>query len=463
MFLENSVVLADRYSIEGVLDNSNPLAFIYRAKDLYTEQNVVVREFFPTAFTQRLKKKCGVEVQERELFEYGRSIFDLEAKALGGIHHPNVVGQVASFLENETVYSVYDAFAGAPLANSLDKRGFPFTEPEAIPLIISVLDGLKHCHERQLYHGGISPESIYMLPTQQLLLRDFQMANIQLAQICGNVKDIRRKGFSPPEILKPKVDAGPWWDIFSSAATLFYMVTGRQLPSVSNKASHTRMIQTLDGTDEISPVLKEVFHRALAYDHEARPATLDELIVMLSSVHGEGLSLESLYNFDSLAGTDVGNQESGYELDLLLGEKYKIDYLKEVGKELDAEKKRSAKSQSRKKKSPQVTEERSSAVLESLSLPRLILLSLLMIGIGMVGGYLLVSSKGGAPAAGSTPTPEVVQPAPVEIAEPEDGEEMPVDSAQTIESAPHPLEVLFGKKPPAKEAADSSASAASER
>ena len=327
MLLDNSVILAERYSIESTLNDTGPLDFTYRARDIITQRAIAIREYFPVDISHRSAGSSKLKADQEELFEYGLSIYTLEANTLSRIHHPNLVHGVISFRENETAYCAYDLIQDIRLDRFIQQRGEPLTEAEALPIILSILDALKICHEHQLFHGAISPKSVYLSPSNQPMLLDFRMASIQLAQLVGNVKDIRVNGCSAPEILDPKVDAGPWWDIYGSAATLYFMLTGQLLPSVITRNHHARIDPLLKKDPRLSPTVRDALKQALAFDPEDRIPSAQAFIDLLSLSSPEGHSF--LDTFDYSTGFDTKSLFTHFHgFDSILDKENKIDYLK---------------------------------------------------------------------------------------------------------------------------------------
>ena len=95
-------------------------------------------------------------------------------------------------------------------------------------IFLPILNGLQAVHQAGLLHLDIKPDNIYLNKNQQPMLLDF-----------GSVsKDIRHKDFSGPLALTPAYaaieqypnngDQGPWSDIYSFGASMYYCVSGKK-------------------------------------------------------------------------------------------------------------------------------------------------------------------------------------------------------------------------------------------
>jgi formylglycine-generating enzyme required for sulfatase activity len=142
-------------------------------------------------------------------------------------------------------YIVTEWVAGGSLADRLAQG--PLTVPQAVDIVLGVLDGLHFLHSHQIVHGNIRPENI-------LLCADG--SSPRLTDAGGNRHavgtPIRRRAapyLSPEQLAPPREDTPPLearCDLFSLTLVLYEMLTGKpvgralsaaRMPSILNSAA----------------------------------------------------------------------------------------------------------------------------------------------------------------------------------------------------------------------------------
>lgn len=275
MVITNSSTLHGRYAIQSVLGEVGPFDVSYLAWDLQDEHEVVLREYYPLQFSKRASDGLTLEVNDPKNFEYGLGAYTAEAHRLIDISHPNVINYQANFKENGTIYSVSTYTAGASTYGYMTQQGGALSEEEALAVMSHIMSGLKTCHENNLFHGGIWPKSIHLTPDNTPILMGFSQARFQLAKQCEKFEQVHLPGFTAPEQAYKEVDAGPWWDIFGCAATLFYMLSGYQLNYQREQCTEEDIQAALHRETSISADLRPVLEKALAFNYKERFESLE--------------------------------------------------------------------------------------------------------------------------------------------------------------------------------------------
>lgn len=150
-----------------------------------------------------------------------------EAKSVASLNHQNVV-QVYDYGYDETgPFIVMEFVAGGSLAERLSKG--PMFPQEAAMLISNLCEGLQKAHAANLVHRDIKPANILLTPDDMPKLSDFG-----LVRIASKDNSMTQEGaiFGTPDYMAPeqrkdatKADARS--DLWSVAATLYQMITGR--------------------------------------------------------------------------------------------------------------------------------------------------------------------------------------------------------------------------------------------
>ena len=275
MVITNSSTLNNRYAIQSVLGEVGPFDVSYLAWDLKNEHEVVLREYYPLQFSKRASDGLTLEVNDPKHFEYGLGAYTAEAHRLIDIDHPNVINYQTNFKENGTIYSVTAFTPGASAYGHMTQQGGALNEEEALTIISRIFEGLQACHMNNLFHGGVWPKSIHLTPDGTPILMGFSQARFQLAKHCDKFDQVHLPGFTAPEQAYKEVQAGPWWDVFGTAATLFYMLSGYQLNYQREKCTEEDIQSALHRETSISADLRPVLEKALSFNYKNRFDTLE--------------------------------------------------------------------------------------------------------------------------------------------------------------------------------------------
>ncbi|HMB91058.1 MAG TPA: TonB family protein [Rhodothermales bacterium] len=274
MFLPRLTVLNEQYAIGRTLDTTAAFSISYQAWDLKTEDQVDLREYFPSALAARVDDGIRVEARRDDLFRYGRDQFLKEAEVLAKIAHPNLVRQVHYFEANQTAYQAMEHHPGALLASVLQKKGGILPLKTAITLLMPVLEALQAAHQHGLMHGAISPGAIFLSKNNGPILRDFRTAHIMLAQRMGDIGTLVEEGMIAPEQHQASGKQGPWTDIYGAAAMMYELLAGASLPAGPQRVEQDDVPAHLEAVNSLTPALRDVLMRALSLDLGARPRSV---------------------------------------------------------------------------------------------------------------------------------------------------------------------------------------------
>ena len=282
MILSNSCILNERYTIQSVLGEVGPFDVNYLAWDLKEEKEVVVREYYPVSLAKRAADGMLLEVHDAELFEYGLGAYSAEGVLLTKIKHDAIAGCQEQFKQNGTVYCVNNFISGAPIGAYLKQQpGGKLTEEDALPIMDKVMQALQVCHDRKLFHGGVSPKSILITSSGEPMLLGFQGARFKLARESNTLDEVIRPGYSAPEQVNYETEEGPWWDIYGCASTLFHMLTGQDLPPAKDAWSSSKIRVALYRDALLYADMSDTLAVALSYEESERPASIDAFREML--------------------------------------------------------------------------------------------------------------------------------------------------------------------------------------
>src|SRR5207249_7069299 len=179
-------------------------------------------------------------------------------------------------------YIVMELMPGSTLKDLVETQG-PLPPEQAVVKILDVIDGLREAHRLGVVHRDVKPSNCFLEADGRVKIGDFGLSK----SLVGTAQLTRTGTFlgtplyaSPEQIRRDPVD--PQTDIYSVAATLYFLLTG-QAPFETNDAAATMARIVADPAPsvrslrpEISPALDRVLLRGLERTKERRWRNLDE-------------------------------------------------------------------------------------------------------------------------------------------------------------------------------------------
>lgn len=264
-----------RYMIEGPLGRGG-MASVFKAHDPGIGRDVAIK-FLHASF-------CADE-------EY-RARFLQEARAAGGLSHPNIV-TVHDVGEIEgRPYMAMELLDGEPLSESMTK-GKVLPVREVVVIGIQLAKALGYAHERGIVHRDIKPGNIMRNKGNQAIkVTDFGIAHVESpdAEQRTRVGDVlgTPQYMSPEQTQGQKLDGRS--DLFSTGIMLYQMLTGKRpfqgdtLVAVAMKIAKEAPEPIEKLRPEVPASLRRIVDRCLAKAPEKRFQTGGELAATLVKV-----------------------------------------------------------------------------------------------------------------------------------------------------------------------------------
>src|SRR5579864_2891177 len=280
--LAAGTVLQNRYGIEKLLGGGG-MGMVYLARD----QRLANR---PCAIKEMVDHFID-QAQRIEANEY----FAREADTLAQLKHQAIPAITDRFEIANRHYLVMEYVEGRNLEEELAARGEPLPEGLVIDIARQLSDVLAYLHglKPPIIYRDMKPSNVMLNPNGRVVLVDFGIARLFKAARKGTM--IGTLGFAPPEQYQGNVD--PRSDIYSLGATLHYVLTGRD-PEKFPPFSFPKIRELRPG---LSSNLAGAIDAALAYEMNARPATIQEFRDMM--LYGRGLTQGGASAVTSTSGT----------------------------------------------------------------------------------------------------------------------------------------------------------------
>jgi serine/threonine protein kinase len=223
--------------------------------------------------------------------------FELEARVVARLSHPNVVTIHASGVEAGKPWLAMEFIEGGSLKDRLKREGPPPPE-EAARVSLALADALQHAHESAVLHRDIKPHNILLADGDRPLLTDFGLAR----DLSEARERLTRSGevMGSPAYMAPEQangelkNVGPATDIYGLGATLYELLTGR--PPFKGKSLLATLAMVLrappapprQSHPEIPQELEAICLRCLKKRPSERYATAAELATALRTFLSRG-------------------------------------------------------------------------------------------------------------------------------------------------------------------------------
>lgn len=288
--LPPGTVLGGRYLVGRVLGEGG-FGITYIGCDLRLELRVAIKEYYPVDRVSRASaRSLSVEKHSGSLggsFESGRERFIQEARVMARMDRmPQIVGVRDFFQENNTAYIVMEYVDGTTFKELVDQRGGKLPAGELLPMVEPLFSALSAMHALDLIHRDISPDNL-MLDKGGVRLLDFGCAR-EAAQGKNSMTVVLKHGYSPIEQYQHKGGQGPWTDVYSLAATLYYCLTGKTPPQSLDRICDEELIPPRQLGADLTPAQERAILRGMGLRRSQRYATVEEFHAAL---YGEAAAL----------------------------------------------------------------------------------------------------------------------------------------------------------------------------
>jgi len=170
--------------------------------------------------------------------------------------------------------------SGQTLAQYIQRQGGKMKEKVAVPLMMQIMDGLREVHKKRIIHRDIKPENIYLAKNSAgnsfPILLDFGAARVAIGEKDQELTRIFTPDFAPFEQWTTTQKQGPWTDIYSCGATLYFAVTGEKPPRAPDRQEKDTLVAPEKLEPSISPEFSKTLTCALSLRPEDRFQTIEE-------------------------------------------------------------------------------------------------------------------------------------------------------------------------------------------
>jgi eukaryotic-like serine/threonine-protein kinase len=231
--------------------------------------------------------------------------FELEARAAGGLNHPNILTLHDLGREAGTPFIVTELLEGETLRQMIDSASRQKLPPrKVVEVAIQIAEGLAAAHERGIVHRDLKPENLFLTHEGRVKILDFGLAKLivaastsedETAQLETAHRDttpgtvLGTVGYMSPEQVRGQV-ADHRSDIFSLGTILYELLTGRRPFHGSSAADTMSAIlreepaELTELTPDVPPALERIVLHCLEKKPEQRYQSSRDLAFNLSSL-----------------------------------------------------------------------------------------------------------------------------------------------------------------------------------
>ncbi len=278
-------IFAERFEILGTLGQGGT-AIVYKARQLPMDRIVALKVLHPWLLAK-------ASAQQR---------FQIEAKALCGLNHPNIVNIYTFGAQGEECFLAMDFLEGRSVAEVLDSSG-ALPKQEAIEITIAAAGALGAAHAHGIVHRDIKPSNIMLVDAdgeRLVKVLDFGLAkavnDVDYQKLTATDHIVGTPYYmSPEQCAQQPLDCRS--DIYSLGCVLHEMLSGQ--PPFSGDSAFAVMYEHLNGKPAPLPIetptwLQAIIEKMLVRNPGERYQSMEEVSTSLHeqraphSVHSAG-------------------------------------------------------------------------------------------------------------------------------------------------------------------------------
>ena len=274
-----------RYEIKTSLGKGG-MGSLYIARDPNTGRLVAVKLLSAHLDSEELKVR-----------------FEVEAKALAQLNHPNIVDIYDSGQFRGSPFIVMEYVRGETL-DEMIRRSAPLSQSLKLKLIAQLCAGLAHAHDAGVIHRDIKPANLMVEDrSQRLKIVDFGIARVtegltRIGKMTRLNVQIGTPGYMSPEQVEGEA-LDHRSDVFAVGVVLYELLTnttafpGNNTRQIEKKVLEEQPPALNTVVPDLDPAVQAIVDRALQKDPAQRYQSALEFAEALDSVHerlGKGVN-----------------------------------------------------------------------------------------------------------------------------------------------------------------------------
>lgn len=282
-YLPLRTVIGERYTVGKVISASGD-GVTYIAWDNESRETVTVREFLPVENITRLQGQTEVIVNEDSrlvFYDSVREFLALNRKLAMSRNLSALIPVIDIIEENNTAYAVSEYLETITLRDFLLKSRTGYLGWDKVKtLMMPVLTTVASLHSMDIYHRGISPNTLVLGRDGKLRLTGFMISSARCLKT--RVKPEMFPGYAAIEQYHDVDDTGAWTDVYGIAAVIYRALIGSTPAEASERITNDKLMIPPRFAEALPAYLVSALDHALTIEPGDRTATVDELREELS-------------------------------------------------------------------------------------------------------------------------------------------------------------------------------------
>ena len=282
-YLPLRTVIGGRYTVGKVISASGD-GVTYIAWDTDSRETVTVREFLPVENITRLQGQTEVTVNEDSrlvFYDSVREFLTLNRKLAMSRNLSALIPVIDIIEENNTAYAVSEYLETITLRDFLLKSRTGYLGWDRVKtLMMPVLTTVASLHSMDIYHRGISPNTLVLGRDGKLRLTGFMISSARCLKT--RVKPEMFPGYDAIEQYHDVDDTGAWTDVYGIAAVIYRALIGSTPAEASERITNDKLMIPPRFAEALPAYLVSALDHALTIEPGDRTATVDELREELS-------------------------------------------------------------------------------------------------------------------------------------------------------------------------------------
>lgn len=252
-------ILGGKYLIGRVIGMGG-FGITYIGWDFYQSRKVCIKEYFPRSVAVRVSEESlnSPQIRSSSSVQYSLSVFTQnteqaqyayaeglktyieEAENLSKFYQMDGIVSVRDFFYgNNTAYIVMEYIDGIDMKHYAGIKGGRIHPDELFSVLRDVLYALNEVHKVNMIHRDISPDNIMITKDYKAKLIDFGAARDYSLYKDGPI--LLKHGYAPLEQYGKNGRQGPWTDVYSICATIYYLLTGIRIQNAIERMEQDQL------------------------------------------------------------------------------------------------------------------------------------------------------------------------------------------------------------------------------
>lgn len=209
-------------------------------------------------------------------------VLEAEARKAQSLAHPNIATVFDFDRDKAEIFIVMELLSGKPLSRLLAaSMGQPLPGQRIAAVLKGICAALSYAHQHGVVHSDLKPGNVFVTGDNVVKLLDFGLATANTAGgFDVSTLNALTAAYASPEMFD-NAQRDPRDDIFALGCIAYQLLTGLHPfgMKASNEAAEEKLMP--EPIPDIDHAAWSVISRALAFDREARLASVDEFVTGL--------------------------------------------------------------------------------------------------------------------------------------------------------------------------------------